>query len=241
MPQIIDVNTLFGPLPYASSDLNVEALLALMQQNGVERALTLSTLGMLLDPNVGNAVTRAACQQVPQLLPVATLDPTQFFGDTQPITQLAQDGFRMVRFFPNDQEWTPTCLPFLEVVSSLSPSRLPIMVSADKPGTISTLANVLQEYPGSVILSGVSMDSMAELLPALKRFPLWAVETSRLLSMGTLALIARTVGADRLLLGTTAPFRSMAGAVQTIRYSGLNETEVAGVLGGNAQRILKLD
>ena len=35
MDEIVDVNTLFGPLPQASNDLTVESLLALMQHNGV--------------------------------------------------------------------------------------------------------------------------------------------------------------------------------------------------------------
>ena len=238
MAEIIDVNTLFGPLPHASSDLNVEALLALMSQNGVTHALTLSTLGMLLDPNVGNAVTRAACQEVSQLLPVATIDPSQFFGDTRFTQQLVSEGYVMVRFFPLDQDWSPSCLPFAEVTKALASTRLPIMVSAERPGNITTLVESLKDYPNPVILSGVSIDSLSELLPALRRYPNWCVETSRLLSMGTLSLIAQTVGAERLLLGTTAPFRSISGAIQTIRYSGLNETEVMQVLGGNAQRLL---
>ena len=37
MDDIIDVNTLFGPLPQASNDLTVESLLELMRRNGVGR------------------------------------------------------------------------------------------------------------------------------------------------------------------------------------------------------------
>lgn len=240
MNEIIDVNTLFGPLPYASSDLPVEALTTLMQQNGVSRSLTLSTLGMLMDSTVGNAITKAACNELPHLLPVATLNPLSFIGDTQPITRLKADGFVMVRFFPDDQGWKVNSLSFLEIVRTLTALQMPLMIAASKPGDITSLLSALGDYPGSVVLAEVTVDAIAELLPALRRCPNWLVETSRLNSMGTLALISQTVGAERLLLGTTAPFRPISGAVQTVRSSGLDESQVALVLGGNAQRILRL-
>src|SRR5258708_27397112 len=103
MDDIIDINTLFGPLPVASSDLSVDTLLQLMQKHKVGTACILSTLGLLLDPTVGNAATRAACGEHPELLPIATLNPTMYFGDSEPILRLKADKFCMVRFFPGDQ------------------------------------------------------------------------------------------------------------------------------------------
>ncbi len=80
MDEIIDVNTLFGPLPVASTDLSVDALITLMKRHRVESACTLSTLGLLLDPTVGNSATRAACGEHAELIPTATLNPTSYFG-----------------------------------------------------------------------------------------------------------------------------------------------------------------
>ena len=91
MDDIIDINTLFGPLPVASSDLSVDTLLQLMQKHKVGTACILSTLGLLLDPTVGNAATRAACGEHPELLPIATLNPTMYFGDSEPILRLKAD------------------------------------------------------------------------------------------------------------------------------------------------------
>src|SRR5438105_5908305 len=105
MDEIVDVNTLFGPLPVASADLSVDALTSLMQPHHIGTAFTLSTLGLLLDPTVGNAATRAACSEHSELLPVATLNPTMYFGDTASVLRLASDGFRLVRFFPAAQGW----------------------------------------------------------------------------------------------------------------------------------------
>ena len=83
MDEIVDINTLFGPLPAASADLNVDSLLTLMQKHSVRAACTLSTLGLLLDPTIGNSATKAACVEHPELMPVAltTLGERSAIGD----------------------------------------------------------------------------------------------------------------------------------------------------------------
>ena len=60
MDAIVDINTLFGPMPFASTDMTVDALLALMHKHNVGQACVLSTLGVLLDATGGNGATRAA-------------------------------------------------------------------------------------------------------------------------------------------------------------------------------------
>src|SRR5258708_6472142 len=105
MDDIVDINTLFGPLPAASVDLAVDALLDMMSVQNVGTACTLSTLGMLLDPMVGNAATRAACSEHSQLKAVATLNPTMYFGDDGMSQSLKSEGFHLVRFFPGQQGW----------------------------------------------------------------------------------------------------------------------------------------
>src|SRR5437660_10889801 len=115
MDDIVDVNTLFGPLPVASTDLTVDTLVTLMSKHQVGAACTLSTLGLLLDPTVGNAATRAACTEHDELLPVATMNPTMYFGDTAALLRLQTEGFCMLRFFPGEQGWPIDFAPFREI------------------------------------------------------------------------------------------------------------------------------
>src|SRR5215468_11050422 len=105
MSEIIDINTLFGPMPAAASDLSVEELAALMKRHSVSAGCTLSTVGLLLDHNSGNSATRAACAENRALIPVATINPLSFFGTEGPHLRFKQDGFRLVRFFPVAQCW----------------------------------------------------------------------------------------------------------------------------------------
>src|SRR5580658_10086368 len=170
MESIVDVNTLFGPLPAASVDLTVEVLLDLMATGGVSSACTLSTLGLLLDSNVGNAATRAACSEYPQLIPTATLNPTAFFGDAAPVQRLQADGFRLVRFFPAVQEWPITYQPFGSLLEILAEFNLPVMVNVIAPGQITALESFVGSYP-TIIFSGVDPVLLPEAIAVLHKKP----------------------------------------------------------------------
>lgn len=238
MDEIVDINTLFGPLPAASMDLNVDALLAVMQKHQVGTACTLSTLGLLLDPAVGNTATRAACAEHAELLPSATLNPTMFFGDTAPLSQLKAEGFCLLRFFPTTQGWPLDFAPFRSLLATIAPLGLPVMVDIEAPGQITALSRVLESYPAPVILSGVDRTTLAEAGAALRQSERWHVETSRLLAPGAIRLIADTVGAGRLLFGTGAPSQPIAGALHALRFAGLADEALRQVLAANARRIL---
>lgn len=240
MDSIVDVNTLFGPLPVASTDLAVDALVTLMQKHSVGAACTLSTLGLLLDPQVGNSATRAACEENPHLLPVATLNPTMYFGDTAPLLRLKQEGFRMVRFFPEEQDWPLDYAPFTAMLRCLDEAALPIMVDVRRRGSISTVLRAIESYPAPVILAGVTADTLSEAITALRHHESWFVETSRLLAPGAIKFVVDTVGPQRLLFGSSAPSRPIAGSLNVLRFAGLADDARALVLAGNARRLLHL-
>ncbi len=238
MDDIVDINTLFGPLPIGSSDLTVDDLRALMRKHHVGAACTLSTLGLLLDTTIGNAATRAACGEHPELLPVATVNPTMFFGDTEALLRQQADGFCMLRFFPTAQGWPLDYAPFRALLESLRPTGLPVMVNVEQPGEITALTRVLEGYPSPVILSGVDVMTLAEAVAALRLFANWHIEISRLLAPGNIQLVAATVGAARLLFGTGAPSHPIASVLNTLRHAEISEEDRRQILGANARRLL---
>ena len=240
MDEIVDINTLFGPMPFASADLTVDALLALMQKHGVGKACVLSTLGVLLDATGGNGATRAAVAEHATLLPVATFNPTAFFGDPTSLQNLRADGFCMVRFFPHEQNWPVAFAPFSSLLEALKPTRMPVMIGVRSIGEITALSETVGSYSGPVVLSGVDYSLLAEAIAALKRFDHWHLEISHLLAPGCIAQVAATVGAGRLLFGTGAPAYPIAAALHTLHYSGLSEAERHQILAANARRILSL-
>lgn len=238
--EIIDINTMFGPMPTHATDLSVEDLARMMERHRVRSCFTLSTVGMLLDHNVGNAATRAACAENPALLPVATMNPQTWFGGEGPFTRFAADGYRMARFFPNVQGWEPDYAPFAALSVRLEAERLPVMVEANRPGMASRTVQALLNHPARIILSGVDERCAAEAVALMRRHETVYIETSDLLATGLLRHVVEAVGADRVLYGSGAPSRPMAGGLQVVRHSGLSEADCARVLGANARELLRI-
>ncbi len=240
MDDIVDVNTLFGPLPAAASDLSVDDLAALMREHAVSTCCTLSTVGLLLDHNAGNAATRAACSESPSLVPVATVNPQAFFGGDGPHNRFRADGFKMARFFPHAQGWEPSYAPFIALARALQGEQLPIMMSIDLPGTASRLIRALGSHPSPVILAGVDERTLAEALVLMEEHPSVYLETSSLLAAGALAHVVRIVGAERVMFGSGAPARPMAAGISVLRHAGLSDAESSRVLAGTAREVLAI-
>jgi predicted TIM-barrel fold metal-dependent hydrolase len=240
MDDIIDINTLFGPMPVTSADLPVETLLELMQKHSIGSACVLSTLGILLDPGVGNSVTRATCAENDNLRPVATLNPMAYFGDAEPFLRLPQEGFCLLRFFPATQGWPVDFAPFRALLRRLDETRLPSMIEIGAPGQITTLARELEEHTLPVILEGVASETLAEAVAVLRHRNNWYLETSRLLAPGNIKMVVDTVGPERLLFGSRAPSYPVAGVLKTLQYAGLQSDVLQIILHANARRILHL-
>lgn len=240
MDMIVDVNSRFGPLPAAASDLSVDDLMAMMRQHSLRACCTLSTVGMLLDHNMGNAATRAACSEHPELMAVATVNPQAYYGGDGAWTNLRGAGFRMVRLFPAFQKWDPGYAAFIALANDLAADGLPMMVDIASVGEASRVVTSLGRYPGTVILAGVTAQTMAEAIALMRANPAVSIETSRLLATGALKHVVGCVGAERVFFGSGAPAQPMASSLSIAYQSGLTADELAQVLGGNAARLFGL-
>lgn len=236
--EITDVNTLFGAYPAQHPDSDAEALVSVMQAHEVDYCLTLSTLGLFHRDVEGNAETMRACRAHDHLIPVATLNPMNFWGQPGLIEGITNEPFEMFRFFPHVQKWPYEFAPFAEILKTLgSLPKTTIMVGVAQPGDISRLMRVLGDYPHPVILEGVSRDTLAEALTVLRGSPKVYLETHALRMPDALPLLRDSVGIGRVLFGSDAPGLSLGAALNYVRNSGLSDAEQDAVLGGNAQRL----
>jgi hypothetical protein len=240
MPEIIDINTLFGPHPAAASDLSVDDLGALMKEHSVSLCCTLSTIGVLLDHNAGNSTTKAACSENANLAPVATINPLSFFGGDDAHKKLKSEGFKMVRFFPRTQGWEVDFAPFALAAGAMGADALPLMLDVVRLGMATRAIDRLGEYPAPIIFAGFSDQTVSEAIVLMQSHSNVHVDTSGLLATGAMKLVADSVGAERILFGSGAPAKPMASGLAVLRYSGLNEEQKNLVLGANAKRVLGL-
>lgn len=238
MSDILDINTLFGPYPLANADLAIDTLLASMQLHKIAQAVTYSTLGILFDPTVGNAATRAACGDHPALIACATLNPNLYFGNKATLQSLKSDGFRLVHLFPKIQGWNASSLAFRAMAHDLGELALPLMIHIEAAGEVSEMAMALASYPAPLIFGNVEVNQLADLIAVLRAKPNSFAETSSLTGVGAIKAVAETVGADRLLFGSGTPYQPVMSALKVLEFSGLSGEARTQILGANARRVL---
>ena len=236
--EITDVNTLFGSYPSQHPDSTAETLVEAMGTNGVDWCLALSTWGLFHSAPEGNGETMRACKAHDHLIPVATLNPTHFWGQEGMIEGIAEDAFEMFRFFPHLQGWPLEYAPFIRILSILArQERMPIMVSAGRRGDATQLVRLLDDFPHPVVLEGISADTLTEAITLMRVHESVYLETHALNAPHALPLLRDTVGVGRVLFGSDAPGQSLAAALGCVRTSGLSAADQAAVLSTNAQRI----
>ena len=221
--EIIDANTVFGPWPLMRADMAVERLVEALKNHGVSRALAISTVGSLHNHGDGNAETLAVCTQQPTLTPVATIDPRGYFGPPGSVAKLAEQGFKMFRFFPMLQEW-----------------RLDhaVMMQARETGYPTALVKSLDGHKSNFILEGVSFENMAEAVSVMRKHENVCIDTRELKVPGALRFVVDQIGAERVVFGSGCLRSSLASSLRYVTEAEIPDDKKALILAGNIKRLL---
>jgi predicted TIM-barrel fold metal-dependent hydrolase len=236
--RILDAHCLFGRWPQEKKDASVERLLECLSSLKIEKGLALSLRGVFFDHNDGNAETLETCAQHPELEPVATIRPAAYGqGDSLP-ARLAEQGFRMVRLFPDRQGWSADGILAERVYAECAECGLPVAVVVGKKAGIATAAARYAPEGCQVILSQVYYSTLAECAQALRRRPEFVLEVGRTSMPYSLEFLCAEVGADRLVLGTRQPLELGRGSIEMVLNAEIPEGARAGILGVNLGRLL---
>lgn len=236
--EIIDCNTVFGPWPAARAEMPVERLEKALDSNEVTRAFALSTIGILHNHGDGNAETIKQCVGKEKILLTATIDPRGYFGNSALLGRLKEQGFKMVRFFPEIQEWDLDNIVFGDILEENESVELPFMVQAGGTGTPTRLARNLSNKSTKILLEGVSFEDMAESISILRKYDNLLIETSRMRVPGALRFLVDQIGADRVVFGSYCLRNSQGASLSYITDSELSDENKAKILGINIKRLL---
>ncbi|MEN6644098.1 MAG: amidohydrolase family protein [Armatimonadia bacterium] len=236
---ITDCNTLFGYWQKDTQDRSVERLSHIMRTNGIERALTCSGRGVWDDFVEGNEETLRVCAEHPELLPVGTVRPGDYYRCVEEIGSLRGRGFRMVRLFPATQGWGVGSLGFRRLLEALVESELPVFIDNgyDSTGLIAPLVDYFQGTEVPLIFSGVSY-GFGEFLAACEVYEHCYMDTWQSFLLNQIELVRDAAGIGRVLLGTKAPFEMPGPCLEMVRHGRLTEEEKAAVLAGNVGRLM---
>jgi hypothetical protein len=241
---IIDINVRFGAYPSRHRTVSFEQVSSDAAKLGAEKLCACSTTGIFYNDGEGNTETLAAAAAQPgRLVPVATLNPANAIDTAKSIEAIMRAPFAMMRFFPNDQGWPIDFAPFAQCLNLLAEKSMPVLTTCTRLGDATMLARMMQSATDGrlpVILEGVSSSNLAEVIAAMRDCPRLYVETHAIVFAGGLRMIRDAVGAERIVFGSGASALSLGAALSYVNGSDLSDDEKAGVLGGNAARLLNL-
>ena len=237
---MIDANTLFGFWPKRKADSGLDTLLRLMDEKGIRQACTLSTRGIFYDFRTGNAETLEAARTHSQLIPVGTLNPCRWLGCLDEARRLLDQGVRLLRFFPQYQEWHIHQAPFRKLLDEvLSPGGVGLMLPASEG--ISAVGEMAKNVPNPIIIEGFKYDRLAEAIVVTGDAPNVHIETHLLNAVDFVATLREEMSVRQLVFGSYAPLAYIETAVAQIESAGATEEEKALIYEGNLARILETE
>ena len=237
--EIIDANAIFGPWPIVRADMPIERLIAALKNHGVTQALAISTVGLLHNYGDGNAETLRLCSEhQTTLIPVATVDPRGYFGVKGLSEKLVEAGFKMFRFFPLQQEWSPDHSSFCDLLDDIESVDVPVMIQARETGCPSALQRVIANRKTTFVFEGVSFENMAETVSVMRKHSNVLCDTRELRVPGALRFLVDQVGAERVIFGSGCLRSSLAAALGYVMDAEITDEAKAAVLGGNIKRLL---
>jgi predicted TIM-barrel fold metal-dependent hydrolase len=235
--RILDSYCLFGRWPMEPRDVSLERLRQALSDLGVEKGLACSLRGVFYDHGEGNAETLLVCREYPELVPVGTLRPSAYAGRSSLPAELVRQGFRMLRLFPDLQEWALDNVVVERILAECAEARLPVAIPVGKRAGVASAAARLAPKGCRVLLSDVYYGPLAECLEVLRRREEFMMELGRSSMPFSVELFCREAGAARLVLGTRAPLDYSRGSVEMIRQAELSDQDKAAILGGNLARL----
>lgn len=236
--QIVDMNTYFGAYPHMKSDLSFETLEKLIEQNGVTKAVTLSLKGVLYDHVEGNAETLRKCSESGSLIPAATLDPRKYAGDASDVHTLVNQGFKILRLFPDLQGWPLQFAPVRSIVRALRKTHMPLMMNTPTYGAATEIVDLVSEHAFPLILSGIGYWVLSEAIVLMKDNKNVFVETSNLDSPDAIEVLVRETGADRILFGSNTPMTYFRGPYLSVANADISGRAKEMIFHLNAEELL---
>jgi hypothetical protein len=248
---IIDTNCHLGHWPFrklASSD--AAGLLRLMDDHGVAQAWVGAFEGVFYrDCGQANRDLLAhIAGHEDRLVPWAVINPN-FPGWEDDLAEATDAGMQGVRLYPNYHGYTLGDDCVVQLLRQLA-GQAPVAIyhkfvderlhhwTCLVPPVAMDLAPLVRDFPQvPLLLCGCGIPHAQALANVIRQGQVY-LEISRLEGIEGVRWLADTIGLERIVLGSHAPYFYMAAAHLKVVEAGLTEPEREAVLHGNAQRLM---
>jgi len=233
---------LFGPYHRQDIDASPGAVLGLMNELSVDRALAASLFAIEHDMFEGNEQILELAQAHPDRLePVAVVTPGQSLPGRGMMGRLKEQGFRIVAFLPEMQGWSLELLSFQSAAREAAGAGMPILLAVGKYGRASLAARALAGVQTPVIVRshvGGGYLLPDEFIAIGKEFPNFYFDVWNLVGAGQIRLLVEELGANRLVHGSGVPLCCGRSSQFLLQTADLDEAAMQWVMGGTLCRLL---
>lgn len=236
--EIVDAATVFGFRTGRGADVSLSVLLGEMRKHNVKRACTISTLGILVDFELGNRETFSACRENAALMPMATVDPRRHVGCVEGVEKAAAQGCGVFALFPDTQGWPADSQSGCALARAICATGAALAIEASRPGGPSAVMRAVGDVDARVLLTGVNHVNLGEALRVAKAHAGIHFCTWSLPSVGSLETIAEQVGVERIIFGSRMPLNYFSSAYLRVRYGCFTEEEKQAIFSRNISRFL---
>lgn len=254
---IIDAHTHIHPDPRGfgpNKDASAEALVANMKAAGISKAVVLA-----IEPDMGNAYVADKCEEHPELIGFASLNPLEPERVTEDLRNYISSGrMRGVKLHPRRQGFTIEHVrEVIQMVEQVADYQVPILFDAFPYGDtyykiqeVRLIHEVAQAVPkADIIMAHTGGIHVMDALMVVKGnrnvvvdvsfTPFWFAGSS---IYSDLVFVLRKLGANRILHGSDSPEvpvgRSVEDTLSLCAQCGFSESDQELIFSGNILRLL---
>jgi len=245
MLKIVDANTFFGFWPKRKVDVSIKKLLEIMDKHKVRRAVSLSLKGIFYDYREGNEETLKMARKHPRIIPAATIDLRRYFGKEKAVRKILEQGFKVLKLFPNLQDWPINYAPFYKLLEEINKFKIPLMITiitqpfgSHHLGMITEISKATKSLKVPVIITSFDHFYYPEVLAVMKENPDIYVETSLFNTPDSFEIFAAEVGEERLIFGSNAPLNYFASSLICLKNADIPEKQKEKILSKNIINLL---
>jgi len=222
---MIDANTVFGFWPRRKVDISIERLLAMADKYRLKQILSLSLKGVLYDDDEGNAETLRSARHHREIIPVATIDPRKYFKKSNKVSRLKDQGFKMLRLFPDLQGWPIEYLPFYAILEELEEAGMPLMISLPGCGDATRIVKITKGSAFPIIMTNIWYGLYSEIISAALASNNIYAETHWFDSPDAYEVLADAIGANRIIFGSMMPLYYFHASYLLLKNTGISKKQ----------------
>lgn len=244
MPGLIDVNAWFGPDHgmAATGGATLAELVATRRAAGIGTSLAGSLVAAWGHGATGDdAAMEAAADPANGLAAVSVLAAHRTPDVDHRIARAEAGGvvgYRLVGLAPGGAGLGGASVR--ELLAALARTGKPLLVEIGGPLDADAIGAATAELRIPVVLLGAHYTHIVDDLAAAVRFPHLHLDTSALAHFRAVETAVRSIGHERVLLGTGSPRRPAPSPIEAVRAAAIDDDAKRAILAGNAARLFGL-